>query len=260
MPDANQQITSTILAVIFILLFFGVLFLVMLVYYNYRRRLTAQEKKAMKALFDEQLMQARLEVQEQAFTYISEEIHDNVGQLLSLAKMQLGSIGDGELDEQLLLGARENLARAIRDLRNLSKSLHAAHIMNVGIRKAAEEEGLRITKAGVLEVSVTSEGTEHTIPEDKQLILFRIIQECLQNCVKHAEATFVNIGFTWYPDQLRVRVRDDGKGFDPESTLKGPANGLGLHNIRNRARLTGGSGIISSAPGEGTTVTVLMPY
>ena len=261
MPDTNQQITSTILAVIFILLFFGVLFLVMLVYYNYRRRLTAQEKKAMKAQFDEQLMQSRLEVQEQAFAYISEEIHDNVGQLLSLAKMQLGSMGESEpIDHQLLQGARENLARAIRDLRNLSKSLHAEHICTLGIRKAAEEEGLRITRAGILEVSVTSEGSEHTIPEDKQLILFRIIQECLQNCVKHAEATFVNIGFTWYPDQLRVRVRDDGKGFDPEVALQSPTSGLGLHNIRNRARLTGGSGIISSIPGEGTTVTVMMPY
>ncbi|HXO78112.1 MAG TPA: ATP-binding protein, partial [Puia sp.] len=185
----------------------------------------------------------------------------NVGQLLSLAKMQLGSMGESELiDHQLLQGARENLARAIRDLRNLAKSLHTEHIRTLGICQAVEEEGQRISRAGTLSVSVTSEGSEHKIPEDKQLILFRIIQECLQNCLKHAEATFVNIGFTWYPDQLRVRVRDDGKGFDPEATLQGSSSGLGLQNIRNRARLTGGSGIISSAPGEGTTVTVMMPY
>jgi len=261
MPDANQQITSTIIAGIFILLFVGVGFIAMIVYYNYRRRLTAQEKKAMKAQFDQQLMQARLEVQEQAFTHISEEIHDNVGQLLSLAKMQLSSIGESDLvDHDTLLSARENVARAIRELRNLSKSLHTGHIRALGIRQAAEEEGQRINRAGLLLVSVTSEGSEHDIPEDKQLILFRIIQECLQNCVKHADATNVNIGFTWYPDQLRVRVRDDGKGFDPEITLRGPAKGLGLQNIRNRARLTGGSGIISSKPGEGTTVTVMMPY
>jgi len=261
MPDANQQITSTIIAGIFILLFVGVGFIAMIVYYNYRRRLTAQEKKAMKAQFDQQLMQARLEVQEQAFTHISEEIHDNVGQLLSLAKMQLSSIGESDLvDHDTLLSARENVARAIRELRNLSKSLHTGHIRALGIRQAAEEEGQRINRAGLLLVSVTSEGSEHDIPEDKQLILFRIIQECLQNCVKHADATNVNIGFTWYPDQLRVRVRDDGKGFAPEITLRGPAKGLGLQNIRNRARLTGGSGIISSKPGEGTTVTVMMPY
>ncbi len=261
MPDANQQITSTIIAVLFILLFFGVLFLVMLVYYNYRRRQTALEKKEMKAQFSQQLMQARLEMQEQTFNHISEEIHDNVGQLLSLAKMQLSSIGEFEMvDHETIMAARENVARAIRDLRNLAKSLHTGHIRTLGIRQAVEEEGQRISKAGLLSVSVTSEGSERSIPDDKQLILFRIIQECLQNCLKHAEATFVNIGFTWYPDQLRVRVRDDGKGFDTEATLQSPASGLGLQNIRNRARLTGGSGIISSTPGEGTTVTVMMPY
>lgn len=261
MSDANQQITSTIVAVLFILLFFGVLFLVMLVYYNYRRRQTALEKKEMKAQFDQQLMLARLEMQEQAFTHISEEIHDNVGQLLSLAKMQLSSTGEpGMIDPGSIMAAHENVSRAIRDLRNLAKSLHTGHIRTLGIRQAAEEEGQRISRAGLLSVSVTSEGSERSIPEDKQLILFRIIQECLQNCLKHAEATFVNIGFTWYSDQLRVRVRDDGKGFDPEATLQSSAGGLGLQNIRNRARLTGGSGIISSAPGEGTTVTVMMPY
>lgn len=261
MSDANQQITSTILAVIFILLFFGVLFLVMLVYYNYRRRQTALEKKQMKAQFDQQLMQARLEVQEQAFEHISQEIHDNVGQLLSLAKMQLSSLGDSDLvDHDTVMSARENVARAIRDLRNLAKSLHAGHIRALGIRQATEEEGLRISRSGLLEVSVTSEGPEHDIPEERQIILFRIIQECLQNCLKHAEASYVNIGFTWYDDQLRVRVRDDGKGFDAETVLQSTPSGLGLQNIRNRARLTGGAGIITSTPGEGTTVTVMMPY
>jgi signal transduction histidine kinase len=68
------------------------------------------------------------------------------------------------------------------------------------------------------------------------------------------------IGFTCYPDQLRVRVRYDGKGFDPETTLLSTTSGLGLQNIRNGARLTGGWRIISSAPGEGTPVTVMMPY
>src|ERR1700754_3275381 len=71
------------------------------------------------------------------------------------------------------------------------------------------------------------------------LFLFRIIQECLQNCLKHAEAAFVNIGFTWYPDQLQVRVRDDRKGFDPEATFQSRSGGLGLQNIRNRAHLPG---------------------
>src|ERR1700748_2423025 len=120
MSDAKEQITTTILAVIIILLFFGILFLVMLAYYNYRRRLNAREKQEMKALFDQQLMQSRLEIQEQTFTNISEEIHDNVGQLLSLVKIQLSTLQEGEaMDHQLLSEAHENVSKAFIDLRNI---------------------------------------------------------------------------------------------------------------------------------------------
>jgi signal transduction histidine kinase len=246
--------------VILVLLFFGVLFIFMLSYIHYRRRQNAREKKAMQDQFDQQLMQTRLEIQEQTFRYLSEEIHDHVGQLLSLAKMQLSSFKEEEpVDRSLLKDIGSNVARALQDLRSLAKGLHAGHIRHFSIREAVDEEVQRIRKAGGLIVSVTSEGAEKKIKEEKQLILFRIIQECLQNCLKHAAATNINIGFTWYSEQLRVRVRDDGQGFDPDSAPT-IAGGIGLENIRNRARLTGGSSVIYSKPGEGTTVTVQIPY
>jgi two-component system NarL family sensor kinase len=262
MPVPKEQITTTILAVIIVLLFFGVLFLVMLAYYNFRRRQTAREKQAMHAAFEQQLMQARLEIQEQAFTWLAEELHDNVGQLLSLAGIQLSSFReDEEVDFPLLYNARENVNRALLDLRSLAKGFHSGHLRSFNIRRAVDEEVLRISRANVFVVSVTSEGLEQRIGGDKQLILFRIIQECLNNCLKHARASNVNIGFLWQPSQLRVRVRDDGQGFDADHALAtNNGGGLGLQNIRNRARLTGGSSDIHSRPGEGTTVTVQIPY
>jgi signal transduction histidine kinase len=260
MPDAKEQITTTILAVIFVLLFFGVLFIFMLSYIHYRRRQNAREKKAMQDQFDQQLMQTRLEIQEQTFRYLSEEIHDHVGQLLSLAKIQLSSFRENEpIDFVMLKDVGANVAQALQDLRALAKGLHAGHIRHFSIRQAVDEEVQRIRKAGGLVISVTSEGEEKKIKEEKQLILFRIIQECLQNCLKHAAAANINIGFTWFPELLRVRVRDDGQGFDTEKATS-LAAGLGLENIRNRARLTGGSSDIRSRPGEGTTVTVQIPY
>jgi len=260
MPDAKEQITTTIFAVIFVLLFFGVLFIVMLSYIHYRRRQNAREKKEMQDQFDQQLMQSRLEIQEQTFRYLSEEIHDHVGQLLSLAKIQLSSFKENEpIDFPLLKDAGGNVARALQDLRSLAKGLHAGHIRHFSIREAVDEEVQRIRKAGGLTISVTSEGVEKKIKEEKQLILFRIIQECLQNCLKHASASSINIGFTWYAEQLRVRVRDDGTGFDTEAASSA-ASGLGLENIRNRASLSGGNSSIHSRPGEGTTITVQIPY
>lgn len=260
MPTAKDQITTTILAVILVLLFFGILFLVMLTYYNLRRRQTAREKKEMQVAFEEQLHQARLEIQQQTLTYLAQEIHDNVGQILSLAKIQLSSFKEGEaIDFPLLYDARENVGRSLQDLRSLSKGLQSGQLRNFNIREAVEKEVQRITRLGALTVSVTSEGDEQAIGDDKQLILFRIIQECLNNCLKHARATNINIGFNWFSNQLRVRVRDDGQGFDVEKALR-LSSGLGIQNILNRAQVTGGSGAIQSRPGEGTTVTVQIPY
>jgi two-component system NarL family sensor kinase len=252
--------TTTFLAMIIVLLFFGVFFLLMLKYYNIRRQQAAREKQEMETRFEQQLMQARLEIQEQTLTYLAEEIHDHVGQILSLARIQLSSFREGEaIDFPLLHDARENVARSLQDLRSLTKAMHSGHVRSFNIRKAVDEEVQRITRSGIVAVSVTSEGDEHSIGDDKQLILFRIIQECLNNCLKHARATNVNIGFVWAPAQLRIRVRDDGQGFDAERALR-LKGGLGLQNILNRARLTGGTSAIHSIPGEGTTVTVQIPY
>jgi signal transduction histidine kinase len=252
--------TTTFLAMIIVLLFFGVIFLMMLKYYNLRRQQAAREKQEMETRFEQQLMQARLEIQEQTLTYLAEEIHDHVGQILSLARIQLSSFREGEaIDFPLLHDARENVARSLQDLRSLTKAMHSGHVRSFNIRKAVDEEVQRITRSGIVAVSVTSEGDEHSIGDDKQLILFRIIQECLNNCLKHARASNVNIGFVWAPAQLRIRVRDDGQGFDAERALR-LKGGLGLQNILNRARLTGGTSAIHSVPGEGTTVTVQVPY
>jgi two-component system NarL family sensor kinase len=252
--------TTTFLAMIIVLLFFGVIFLMMLKYYNIRRQQAAREKQEMETRFEQQLMQARLEIQEQTLTYLAEEIHDHVGQILSLARIQLSSFREGEaIDFPLLHDARENVARSLQDLRSLTKAMHSGHVRSFNIRKAVDEEVQRITRSGIVAVSVTSEGDEHSIGDDKQLILFRIIQECLNNCLKHARASNVNIGFVWAPAQLRIRVRDDGQGFDAERVLR-LKGGLGLQNILNRARLTGGTSAIHSVPGEGTTVTVQIPY
>ena len=252
--------TTTFLAMIIVLLFFGVFFLLMLKYYNIRRQQAAREKQEMEIRFEQQLMQARLEIQEQTLTYLAEEIHDHVGQILSLARIQLSSFREGEaIDFPLLHDARENVARSLHDLRSLTKTMHSGHVRSFNIRKAVDEEVQRITRSGIIIVSVTSEGDEHSIGDDKQLILFRIIQECLNNCLKHARASNVNIGFIWAPAQLRIRVRDDGQGFDAEHALR-LKDGLGLQNILNRARLTGGTSAIHSVPGEGTTVTVQIPY
>src|SRR6201996_3233000 len=166
MPTAKDQITTTILAVILVLLFFGVLFLVMLWYYNLRRRQTAREKQEMQAAFEEQLGQARLEIQQQTLTYLAQEVHDNVGQILSLAKIQLSSFKEGDpIDFELLSDARNNVARSLQDLRSLARNLHSGKIRSFNIQEALEEEVKRLGRTAGLSISLTSEGVEQAIGE-----------------------------------------------------------------------------------------------
>ena len=99
MQNAKDQVVFTIIAVIVILLFLGVLFLVMLFYYNNKKGQMSKEKQLMRATFDKQLLESKLEIQEQTFDMISQEIHDNVGQILSLAKVQLGILEQRQIVE-----------------------------------------------------------------------------------------------------------------------------------------------------------------
>ena len=242
------------------LLFFGVLFLVMLAYYNYRRRFAAETKKELQAAFQGQLRQARVEIQHHTLTYLAREIHDNVGQILSLAKIQLSSFREGDpIDFPLLCDARENVARSLQDLRNLARSIHIGQFRSFDIVNAVVQEAQRISCTDALLVSATSEGPKQYVSDNKQLILFRMIQECLTNAIKHGRPNNVIISFNWFPNQLRVRVRDDGQGFDVETTRR-RSTGTGLQDILYRAHVTGGSCEIRSQPGEGTTVSIYIPY
>ncbi len=112
---------------------------------------------------------------------------------------------------------------------------------------------------GILRAELATEGVLVELESRKKLILFRIIQECIQNCIKHAAATQLWIGLSWLSDCIRVSVRDNGRGFDPASVEEG-CRGQGLDNIRNRVRLTGGTHEIDSQVGKGTQITLTIPY
>jgi len=95
--------------------------------------------------------------------------------------------------------------------------------------------------------------------EQKKLILLRIIQESLQNSIKHAGASEIRVRFSYLPVTLQVTITDNGKGFDPEEAAKNNP-GLGLLNIQTRAALTGGSSTIGSALNQGTIISINIPY
>jgi two-component system NarL family sensor kinase len=261
MPD-NQYKEVLIVLVACIVLFLILAAIILLFLYQYQRRRFQQQQQLadMRQQFKEQTLKAQLEIQEQTFLAISQEIHDNVGQVLSLAKVQTNIINETErIDKKMLEAIKENIGKAMTDLRDLSKSLNSDRIRSCSIHETLMQEAERINRTGIIRAEVVVEGEIREITPEKKLILFRILQESIQNCIKHAEASRISVLFHYLAEGINVSVRDNGKGFATDDALKN-ASGQGLENIRTRVRLTGGACSIDSFLQEGTHINLTIPY
>jgi signal transduction histidine kinase len=260
MQDTKDQVIFTIVAVILILLFLGVLFLVMLFYYNNKKGQMSKEQQLMKATFDKQLLESKLEIQEQTFNMISQEIHDNVGQILSLAKVQLSILEQRQpIEGDLVSNVKESISQAMTELRDIAKSLSSERLQLLSLSESIAQEIKRINRSGFIKITATVEGTEKSVQDQQKLIAFRMVQEGFQNIMKHAGASEVKVSIRYLEEWVQIQIFDNGAGFDPDSELK-KREGLGLQNIFRRAQLMGGKASIISRPGEGTTLEIQMAY
>lgn len=259
MQDANKQIIIIIVAVIVVLLFLGILFLIMIWAYNNRKQQVEVEKLQMKHDFDRQLLQSTLEIQEDTFNNISQELHDHVGQLLSLAKVQLNIMEQrAEQPPDSLQEVKDTIGQAMTILRDIAKGLSTERIRLFSLAGNIDQEVERINRSGATRVIFNLEGTERAMEEQGKLILFRIIQEALQNVIKHAGAREVVITCNYMPDLLYISICDNGVGFDVEEAIS-RKNGLGLHHIISRAAVLRGVANIKSSAGKGTIITITIP-
>ena len=224
-----------------------------------RQLRTAAERELIETRqrFQQESLQARLEIQENTFNNISLEIHDNIGQVLSLAKLHLSTL-DLNKPEDLLektREARQQISRAILDLRDLSHTLNSDVIQTIGFNKAIAMELELIRKTGMLEVVYQLDGEPRETDPAKGLILFRIFQESLHNILRHAEASMLEVCLTYEDHKLSLVVRDNGKGFDPKCGYKG----TGISNMIIRSGLVGATFSIDSKRGEGTMIRIQLP-
>jgi two-component system, NarL family, sensor kinase len=261
MPNSNsEEVVIVLIACMVLFLILAAIILLFLIFYQRRRFQQRQQLTDLQQQFKLQSLKAQLEIQEQTFLAISQEIHDNVGQVLSLAKVQVNIMTESDKTERsMLLEIRDNIGKAMADLRDLARSLSSDRIQSCGLRETIAQEVDRINKTGIIRTELAIQGEIRDVDPRKKLILFRIIQESIHNCIKHAEATTISIHLHYRKEDVHVSIMDDGKGFDPAALLQG-GSGMGLGNIRTRVQLTGGISTIESAIGKGTTITLKIPY
>lgn len=223
--------------------------------YNERKRKHFEEKRIMTSEFDKQLMQSQLETQEETMSILSKELHDNIGQLLNSTKLLIG-VTQRSLTHapDTLITADETLAKAIQELRSLSKSLDKDWLAQFNFIENLEAEISRIHSARSLHIYFSRPDILPLIANE-QIILFRIVQETIQNAIKHADPKNIYIHIKEVATQLIISITDDGSGFEKDNNQ----NGMGILNIRHRTHLLGGTVQWQSHTTGGTVVTIQLP-
>jgi two-component system, NarL family, sensor kinase len=224
--------------------------------YRRKQKTNRNEKNELTFQFQKTLLQAQLEIQEQTFKNISQEIHDNIGQVLSLAKLNLSAIEINPEEDcrEKALGAKKLVSKAIQDLRDLSRSLNTDYVSQMGLARAIEYELEMIRKSALYETELVIEGAVNAFEKQKELILFRIVQEVLNNIIKHANATLIRVVLEYGVDSFGLTVSDNGDGFDLGPLNADDGFGLGIRNMHSRANLIDAEFGISSTLGAGSTV------
>lgn len=231
----------------------------------YQRRQKKQEDEIvqMKTLYEKEALLSQLEIQENTFKTIAQELHDNIGQMLSVVRITLSALPlekEHKAYEQVM-NSQQVLQKAVADLSNLTKSLHTERIADVGLAESIHYELNSIEKSGLLKVNFSNEGFEYPFDEQKSIYLFRMFQEILNNALKHAKATILDVSLEYTDDFFLMKIEDNGVGFSVDEKRKNskPGTGVGLRSLYNRAGIIGGEMIIDGKTGVGTCVSIKLP-
>ncbi len=203
------------------------------------------------------ILQTQIEIQEQTLKTIAQEIHDNVGQVLSLAKLNLNTLDfeTGASRQQKIDKSIELVSKAVSDLRDLSRSFHGEKIEELALADTLEHELKIISNTGLFSTSFTQSGNVYPLQNQVKIVIFRIVQESLSNAIKHSKGKHITVQMNYEPEEFTINVRDDGQGFNL-ATLDGSKTGIGLKNMQNRAKLINAFFSIESIEGQGTKTTI----
>lgn len=239
------------------ILLIGIIIIAIIKYQN-RILNHRKEQRELKSQFSQTLLQSQLEIQEQTLQHIGHELHDNIGQVASLIKINLNTLqlNDGVRAKEKIEDTKELIRQLITDIKSLSVSLGADRIAQTGLVKALETEAERLNKTGQFTAIFTQEGRLPELDNDKSVILYRMAQEILNNIVKHSGARQITISLTSTENLFTLAFTDDGIGFDLNQKKN---SGAGLFNLQSRAQLINAKLIIQSIQGKGTLVIIELP-
>lgn len=250
--DAERYLLIYMIVVLVIVTGLVILFFVV---FQKRKNKILLDKYEQQRQFEKELSQVQTEIQEETLKNVGRELHDNVGQLLSFANMQLNLVSTMTTDavKSKIDDTKDVVKDAIKEVRGLSKVLNSEVILNFGLQQSIQNEINRLNRLEKINANLTIEGEEVEIRDKDAIILFRIFQEFLSNTIKYAEAKNFSVVLNYNKDNLIITATDDGKGFDVETTKKGS----GLINMKSRSVLINTEYNLTSQLDQGTKLQLI---
>ncbi|RYY38861.1 MAG: hypothetical protein EOO08_12870 [Chitinophagaceae bacterium] len=236
----------------------GVLMTLLLM--NQKRHLAFQASLlALKSEHAQNLLRSQIEIQELTFKNIAQEIHDNINLSLTLAKLTLHQMTELAPVHNLAEYAQQLITGAINDLSSISRGLNADIIHQQGLFNALKTEIERIHRVSQLRIAFSIQGDTDFLTAQQELLVFRSVQECFNNILKHAQAKQASLCLEYSEKAVRIEVADNGVGFTPDEVAAKRGKSTGLHTLRSRVELLCGSFSVWSVPGEGTRLLFELP-
>lgn len=202
-----------------------------------------------RVLKQQEVTQAAITAQEQERLHIGLELHDNINQILATVRLYIEyALSNSAKTTSLLESAKNLLYSAVNEVRNISKSLLPPSVGEKGLVASIDDLFDSVRRLNLVEIRTNWEMDERLLTAGLKLTVFRIIQEQLNNIIKHAQAKHIFVELVIVDKKLKLLMEDDGVGFIPEDTSRG----VGLRNIRSRVELHNGAVQIQSKPGNGT--------
>jgi len=242
----------------------GILLLAVLSgYFAYSRYKLTQQAKLQKAILQQQELatQAVIEAEERERKRIAGDLHDGVGQVMSAARMNMSVISNeipfaNDDQRKAFDKAMALVDEGCREVRNVSHTIMPNALLKTGLASAIRDFVQKIDHR-VLEVNLYTDGLDERLPSNIEIVLYRVVQECVNNVIKHSGANTLDITLVKDEDGISITIEDNGKGFDLNEARK--KEGVGLQNLQTRINYLKGTIEWDTAPGKGTVVTIHVP-
>ena len=242
----EEQIKELFLLLSIVAFLIAVVLVTIFILFQQRKNKLLLKQKESEKRFEAEINTSKIETREETFRNISWELHDNIGQLITLAKLQIQNDDDKEL-------VSDTLTKALSELRELSRITNPEALKSISFVEAVQQEIDRFNRLNYLDANLLIEGKIIPLDPKVETVLFRILQEFFSNTIKHAKASTLKVKLEYSENQINICVIDNGVGFDPNEMSN---LGIGLSNIAKRAQLIGATAAINSIPDKGTNLKI----